>query len=162
MTTSKYTSEFVARFWSRVDKSQGKDACWIWAAGRNADGYGSIRIPAIGTRSAHRIAWELINGELSAGQQVLHNCPNGDNPSCVNPHHMFLGDPLANAHDRDSKGRRTPPKGEGHASHKLTDKQVAEIRRLRNEEHLAFREIGRIFSVSDTHIRRIIKRVNRN
>lgn len=31
------------RFWPKVDKSGGPDACWPWLGGINGDGYGFIR-----------------------------------------------------------------------------------------------------------------------
>lgn len=95
------------RFWTRVNKT---DSCWIWV-GQKRHGklpYGMLWIKENGklvSRMAHRISWELHNGEIPKNQCVLHDCPFGDNPSCVNPKHLWLGTRIENNKDRDSKGR---------------------------------------------------------
>ncbi len=53
------------RFWAKVDKSGD---CWEWTAGRSNQGYGQFAINRGGkrwkTEPAHRVAWELTNGEI--------------------------------------------------------------------------------------------------
>src|SRR3990167_2460661 len=51
----------VARFWAKVDRSGGQDACWPWTGGKLRRGYGEVRI-AKTTLSAHRVAYELVYG----------------------------------------------------------------------------------------------------
>jgi hypothetical protein len=89
------------RFWSKVDRSGGPDACWPWMAYRNRDGYGSFRVDDH-TESAHRVAWVEENGPVPEGMDVLHHC---DNPPCCNPRHLFLGTAADNARDSVAKGR---------------------------------------------------------
>jgi len=100
---SDYTpsSEDLDRFWSRVDKSGGPDACWLWTAGTHTRGYGRIRWGGK-AQSAHRISWTLANGPIGADLYVCHKC---DNPLCCNPSHFFLGTASDNMSDRDEKGR---------------------------------------------------------
>lgn len=113
------------RFWTKVDK-QGPDECWEWT-GATSYGYGCIGIGRVGQKrvlKAHRVSWEMHNGAIPDGALVLHHC---DNPPCVNPAHLFLGDHVANSDDKVAKGRQQ--RGEGHHNRKLNMETVREMRR---------------------------------
>lgn len=86
------------RFFEKVAKTSD---CWAWLAGKDKDGYGKIKINGK-TLQAHRVSWVIHNGCIPEGLSVLHVC---DNPSCVNPKHLFTGTTLDNMRDRDAKGR---------------------------------------------------------
>lgn len=107
-----------------VDR-RGPDDCWPWTKSTNDSGYGQIETCSP-RRSfkAHRVAYERANGPIPEGQCVLHEC---DNPSCCNPAHLFLGTQIENIQDMKNKGRQS--RGEGRPLAKLTEEQVAEIRR---------------------------------
>ena len=72
------------RFWSKVDASRGIDECWPWVASCVQDGYGQFWLNGTQAKS-HRVAYELIVGQIPAGLTIDHLCRNR---SCVNPFHM--------------------------------------------------------------------------
>lgn len=88
------------RFWAKVNKTA---TCWLWM-GNTSHGYGQFWGHP-NRRVAHRIAWELTNGPIPDGLFVLHNCPDGDNPLCVRPDHLFLGTQKDNMRDMVGKDR---------------------------------------------------------
>lgn len=93
------------RFWEKVKKLPGADACWIWTAKCNNGGYGQIRAGGCNgkTLSAHRLSYHLHYGEIIPEKLlVCHHC---DNPPCVRPDHLFLGTASDNTSDAVSKGR---------------------------------------------------------
>ena len=84
------------RFWAQVQKGA---ECWEWVGCRLWNGYGQIKVGGKKTK-AHRYSWQLHYGDISG--LVLHKC---DNPACVRPDHLYLGDQKDNARDRDTRGR---------------------------------------------------------
>lgn len=101
MATVK-TSSLEHRFWSKVRKSE---ECWLWTGCKNSKGYGYIQrgLRGAGCVRVHRLRWQLANGVIPNGMQVLHHC---DNPSCVRLDHLYLGDNKKNHEDKIRKGRQ--------------------------------------------------------
>jgi hypothetical protein len=110
-----------------VDKN-GPNGCWVWTAGKNRE-YGTFNLNGRGKApvKAHRLSWYIVHGELPDDMHVCHKC---DNPSCVNPDHLFLGTTQDNLGDMRNKGRQGHPDnhGERNPASKLTQAQVKEIR----------------------------------
>jgi hypothetical protein len=72
---------------------------------------------------AHRYAYKLMVGEPKG--DVCHHC---DNPPCCNwQRHLYDGNDLTNAQDRETRGRRNV-QGERHRSARLTETDVRAIR----------------------------------
>jgi hypothetical protein len=143
MPTGFYPRRGVAeRFWEKVLKGDG---CWEWQGGRANRGYGVFGI-ANRLHGAHRVAWALTNGPVPPGRWVLHRC---DNPPCVRPDHLFLGDRAVNVQDMHAKHRWHLANG------KLTREQAQEIRRMATETAMTQREIAQLCGVSQSAVSRI-------
>jgi len=105
-----------------LDKVLFGDGCWSWL-GSAVNGRGRMRIGA-SLYLAPRIAWRIFRNTDPGDDFVLHHC---DNPNCVRPSHLFLGDHQKNSDDKFSKGRFKTPKGSDHPSSRLCERQVREI-----------------------------------
>lgn len=121
-------------FWLNVIVG-GEDDCWPWIglSFKKQKGmlpYGRVTIFGYHT-TAHRASYLLRHGHIPEDMLVCHSC---DNPPCVNPKHLFLGDSMANMQDCASKGRVVivPQRGEAHGGCKLTRNDVLKIRQLRS------------------------------
>jgi hypothetical protein len=120
------------RFWSKVDVKD-QDECWEWLASLDTKGYGSFGMPkndgskGYSMKLAHRVSWELTHGKPleSSKQYLCHSC---DNPKCVNPNHLFVGDAKINIQDCIKKGRFSDRNGEKNPRSKLTKEDVLNIR----------------------------------
>jgi hypothetical protein len=102
MTNQHTALPMPDRFWAKVDRSGGLDACWPWMGSRTEEGYGQFWD---GQRIEHaaRVAWRLHTGkEVPSDKHALHHC---DNPPCCNPAHLWLGTNQNNSTDRARKGR---------------------------------------------------------
>lgn len=155
----QYTKNSIDKFWSRVDKESSiilyhGSRCWEWKSGFSQNGYGNVKL-LNKTRYTHRVSYELAFGDIPNGLYVLHHC---DNRKCVNPSHLFLGTARDNSDDKVYKNRQ--PRGETNGRCKLSDEQVAEIRR----RYKPFGKGGegsptlaKIFGVSWSQIQKIVK-----
>lgn len=108
-----------------------KSGCLVWNGTKNKGGYGTKTVGSRvdGTRKTgltHRLAYELVNGQIGNNMCVLHRC---DNPPCINPKHLFVGTRADNHQDMLNKGRRVDLKGEDRPNSKLSNHQVKEIKR---------------------------------
>jgi len=133
------------------DKSGGETTCWNWKRCKTDRGYGLATVDGKAWR-AHRYSYILAHGMFDLNLFVCHHC---DNPSCVNPAHLFLGTVQDNITDKMKKGRHGPSRGILNGCAKLTEKQVLEIRRLRSKSTLE--KLGKMFNVSPAMICRICR-----
>ena len=114
------------KFWRDVAfLGAGGDDCWEWRGDKRGY-YGQIGVHGK-TIKTHRLSWELANGPIPGGMNVLHHC---DNPICVNPKHLFLGTQADNVHDMQAKGRKADLHGEHNGRARLTEQGVHKIREM--------------------------------
>lgn len=93
------------RFTARINKT---NYCWIWLGALNKSGHGVTNmLPP--SRIASRVSWILHVGDIPVGKLVLHKC---DNPPCVNPDHLYIGNHRDNILDAYNRGQRKP-RGKG-------------------------------------------------
>jgi HNH endonuclease len=126
------------RFWAKVTKTGG---CWIWI-GSNNHGYGTISVDGRQRKATH-VSWFLHHGKWPGGW-LLHKC---DNPPCVNPAHLYVGDRAANTRDMVVRRR---------FFRRLDDAVVLEIRRrvALGETRTA---VALSLGITREHVRDIVK-----
>lgn len=81
------------RLYENINKLQ--NGCWEWKGLRGSSGYGHIK--AFGKFvGCHRLSYELHNGAIPHGYEILHSC---HNRLCVNPNHLRVGTHQENMRD---------------------------------------------------------------
>jgi len=112
-------------FWSKVEKTNG---CWKYNGAKDRDGYHAHSYIANGKRiktGAHRFMM-MVNGHtIPKDYVVCHHC---DNPSCVNPNHLFIGTVKDNNDDKVRKGRQTKLLGSKNPLSKLDEATAKKIK----------------------------------
>ena len=102
---------------------------------------------------AHRFSYSQFVGVIPAGMFVCHTC---DNPSCVNPSHLFLGSRQDNVDDMVAKGRSTS--GERNGKARLQAADVVAIRARYETGGALQTELAEEYGVSQVQISRIVNR----
>lgn len=144
----------IQRLMNNIYKNP-KNGCWEWLGYKMRFGHGKI-----GYRDkvylTHRLSYEIYIGPIPKNMNVCHKC---DNPSCINPDHLFLGTQLENIEDCVKKNRHfviPAMNGENNPLAKLTNQQANEIRiRLNNGERGI--DLAKCYNVSAHIVSRIRK-----
>jgi hypothetical protein len=120
--------------------------CIEWKGRKNKQGYGIIKIKGIDF-GVHRLSWTLHNGRSPRKLLVCHHC---DNPSCINPEHLFVGTYKDNSQDMVSKNRQHRWNGQRRGIKnpfaRLNPNKVEKIRELLSQK-LSHRKIGKLFGI---------------
>lgn len=123
-------NDFLMARLTRGSEKSEVNGCINWIKATNGIGYGTLKIKGK-TEYAHRLSYSLHNGEIDSDIKVCHKC---DNPSCVNPYHLFLGTQSDNMKDCYDKGRsKIKPhsmSGAENPNAKLTEEEVIKIKSL--------------------------------
>ena len=118
--------------------------CREWQGAKKEFGYGYMMTGSRTdnsrkTKSTHRLSYESFIGKIPEGLWVLHDC---DNPSCINPDHLYLGDRKQNVKDMMLRGRLNHSFGENSPNAKLTNSDVINMRIDRKENKTPYRELA--------------------
>ena len=160
MPTGKYIRKKGPRYPLKVRfekhiQIEPMTGCSLWTGSSDAIyGYGQLRVKGRNKRATH-IAYELYIGPIPEGLNVLHKC---DTPACCNPRDLYAGTDTDNMQDCVRRGRLRPGHflGTDHPMHKLTDKEVLQIRK---DERRPFKIIAKDYGVTDNMISKIIRKV---
>jgi hypothetical protein len=132
------------------------NGCLHWIGGRDQDGYGCMRGEAAGQMHyrAHRWSWSFHNDRpIPPRGHICHTC---DDPRCVNPDHLFLGDALINMQDKIAKGRQRAPAGSENGKALITEEQAQAILR----DPRTYTQIAADYNVRPSTIGSIKQRVS--
>lgn len=133
----------VDKFNKYLPETLNEKKYWEWKGATNR-GYGIISHNKK-TLKAHRVSYELYYAEPLNDLHCLHKC---DNPSCVNPLHLFSGKNLDNVKDKINKGRCYT----GHQK----DADVIQIRELYNNQNHTTIKLGKMYGVHRATISYIV------
>lgn len=86
------------RVLNAVEKTE---TCWVWTKGKLAGGYGQVVVDKQ-KWTAHRLFYSVYKGPIPEGKLICHTC---DNPSCVNPEHLYCGTHTENNRDTYTRDR---------------------------------------------------------
>ncbi len=83
-----------------------ENGCVHFTGGLDRGGYGQVHgsnaAKKLKVTRAHQMAYAMTYGEYSKDFIICHKC---DNPTCINPNHLFLGTWNDNIQDMMKKGR---------------------------------------------------------
>lgn len=130
------------------------DGCWEWLGNKNRKGYGGLTVFGR-PEKAHRFAWIITHGFIPAGLQVCHTC---DNPSCVNPQHLWLGTSKENVDDCHNKNRHAKFNGSKSGMAKLTESIVLKLIR-EVQAGKTYTQLAKEHNVYRTTISRAVNKV---
>lgn len=138
------------RFWTKVSK-RGVDECWEWMAFKDAQGYGKISVNS-SPRLAHRVSYEIHHGPIPDGMFACHRC---DNPGCVNPGHIFIGQPIDNIKDMHDKGRAVYPPINAGKDHGMCKLKPADVLAIRSARGIPQRTLAKQYGIGQSQVQRI-------
>lgn len=131
-----------ARFWAKVDKSAGPEACWPYTGSITSHGYGCAQSGNGRVIGAHKLAYLLTKGIVADGLHVMHSC---DYRRCCNPSHLSIGTRQDNMDDMAVKGR-----GRKDQSRKLDADKARAIKALKGKASSG--EIAKQFGITQSYV----------
>lgn len=93
--SDKCEENSIEKFFKNISKENHIKNCWMWEGKKDKDGYGIIYSKK--KMRAHRLSIELYNKLIPDDLLACHKC---NNPSCVNPDHLYIGTHQDNNNDK--------------------------------------------------------------
>lgn len=151
----KVLHKHLIKFMNRIEPTKDKSAneCWHWIGLKSKYGYGKMCINSKNL-TAHRFMYEMINGDIPSNMFICHKC---DNPACVNPNHLFLGNVRDNTVDMVQKNRAPNYKGNNNPRSKITDKIVLEIYNKAKYSGISYNKLAREYKISASLVSEIMR-----
>lgn len=150
----RWALSFADRFWARVDKSGGPEACWPWTGrtvGKGPAKVGQLYVSGGAENPVYeyapRVAYRLAVGPIPNGLKVLHSC---DNPICCNPAHLRPGTQKDNALDRSLRLRDLKVR------HRLTEADVLYIRQRYATTSATTTDLAVAFETNNKYIWKVV------
>ena len=141
------------RFYKFIEQTPD---CWLWQGSKDKNGYGYFKDKK--TYKAHRYSYLLHKGDVGL-YHVLHKC---DNPSCVNPDHLFLGTNKDNMIDKVNKQRQShhsrPMRGHQNPNKTITLKEALYIKEQRGKQTGV--ALAKQFNITPTQVSRIQRQLS--
>jgi HNH endonuclease len=156
MSKNRKVRDVRERFFEKVDTGNTVNGCWLWLAGKNHQKYGRFYYDGW-DQPAHRVAYILANGPVDPKLLACHSC---DQPSCVNPSHIFMGTQKQNMEDCKKKGRFATHIGEANPRARLTNAQVIQIRKLFDSGLYTRRALIKMYKIPASTLDNVIYRIN--
>jgi hypothetical protein len=129
-------------FLSKIKTSEG---CSIWDGYKTQKGYGEVVFEKK-LWYAHRLSYFLNIGDIPEGKLVCHKC---DNPACIKPDHLYIGDPIDNSSDMVKKGR-------SHKGYKLSDDDIKDILISHFDKKESNESLSKRYNISDGNVSLIV------
>ncbi len=143
----------LARFVSKIDyrgpipeSCQVLGECHVWTASKDHNGYGRFHLNGK-SLLAHRVAfWRRF------GRWPVVACHLCNNPSCVNPEHIYDGDTESNGQDRAGADSC---KGERNGNARLTEDEVLDIRIAFEDNEEDILTTAERYGISEDYVEKI-------
>lgn len=142
----------MEKFMKNVKKIE--NGCWEWQGPVVSVGYGCFRIENKSVY-AHRASWEIFKGEIPKGMLICHTC---DNPKCVNPEHLFIGNHKDNYEDMKKKGRHPTCKVKKNDHEFYVENTDHPLKLYFQKNDTCLSKAAKKIGISTTHLHRILKR----